>query len=368
MKFLHIARNLMAGIPAEFVKMERAEGHDSHLVYYENPGPTEGFPVIPQFYGNNAIFSLYRKLRYKSRYQDAASRVTQSVAASQFNHEPLWQPNSNIVERVWRRAKDWRVKKKIPGIIKDFNLKGYDVIFFHGARDLTWGGHLARALKNDGAKIISVFHGTELRVEGVNRAMHALTDLNITMEQDHLALHPDIYFIFMPFDVARFKVETDWTSRIKIMHAPSNRYNKGTDIILPVMDTLKQKYDFDFILLEGVSQEEVRRQKARCHLCIDHVGNRGGTGYGVSSLESFAMGVPCVADFTEEMRKFLPEHPFFLADKDNVSQVLEAILQKPEVLAQRGATCRQWVEDTHGFESVYNRLRELCHNAGIHIT
>lgn len=96
---------------------------------------------------------------------------------------------------------------------------------------------------------------------------------------------------------------------LRIVHAPSHRYNKGTDIILPAIERLKARFDFEFVLVEGLPQDECRKVKWTCDLCVDRIGNRGGTGYGISSLEMFAAGIPCLTDFTDFLSDSLPGHP-----------------------------------------------------------
>jgi hypothetical protein len=154
-------------------------------------------------------------------------------------------------------------------------------------------------------------------------------------------------------------------SPLRVVHAPSHRYNKGTDLILPIIERLKGRFDFEFVLVEGKTQAECRAIKAGCDLCIDQVGNRGGTGYGVSSLEMLALGIPCVSDFTAPLDKFMAGHPFYLADPATLENVLTGILAAPDQLIARGTASRSWLEKTHGYAAVYARLMELYRKAGI---
>ncbi|HLP41107.1 MAG TPA: glycosyltransferase, partial [Fibrobacteria bacterium] len=279
--------------------------------------------------------------------------------------EPIRTVRPYLLQGLWRSAKDAWVRARLPGIIRRFGLDGYDVVHFDGARDLTHGAHLARELKRRGARIVSVFYGTELRVEGVTPALDALTDLSITMEFDHRFLHPDIFFMPAPFEMPEAPRKTALHSPLRVVHAPSHRYNKGTDLILPVIDRLKARFDFEFVLVEGKTQEECRRIKWDCDLCIDQVGNRGGTGYGVSSLEMLAAGIPCVSDFTKPLADFLPGHPFHLADPGTLEEVLAGILADPDQILARGEAGRRWVEETHGHKAIHDRLVEGYRKAGI---
>src|SRR5690606_17930355 len=130
-------------------------------------------------------------------------------------------------------------------------LDGYDVVHFDGARDLTHGAHLAAELKRRGARIVSIFYGTELRVDGVTPALDGLSDLNLTLEFDHMYLHPNIHFIPAPFEMPPVPGKRIGGPKPRIVHAPSQRYNKGTDLILPVIEKIKARHDCAFVLVES---------------------------------------------------------------------------------------------------------------------
>ncbi len=381
MKILHLTHGPFQGLPRHFLELERRFGHQADLVFFQGPADSDGFPEIPQILMDYYPIRKFRAWQVRHRVQEANRRLIAPEAADlQVRREPIAQMRPNLLQAAWRNLKDARVRRSIPGIIRDYNLDGYDVVHFDGARDLTYGAHLAAELKRRGARIVSVFYGTELRVDGVTPALDHLTDLNLTLEFDHLYLHPNIHFIPAPFEMAGEEmaaVEMAATempaaaprralhSPLRIVHAPSQRYNKGTDLILPVMDRLKARYDFEFVLVEGVTQAECRRLKAGCDLCVDQVGNRGGTGYGVSSLEMLVQGIPCVSDFTPLLAGFMPGHPFYLADPSTLESVLAGILANPAQLLERGAASRAWLEKTHGYRAVYDRLMELYAGAGI---
>lgn len=367
MKILHVAHGLFQKVPLQFLNMERRYGHDSDIVYYQSPHDTSGYPTIPWLLMDYWPIRKYRAWKLRDRVVESHRRIVEPREEDlRARREPLSLKPPGILERAWYPIKDSFIRRRIPAIIEEFGLRGYDVVHFDGARDLTWTADLARALKAGGSRIVSVFYGTELRVDGVVPALDALSDLNISVETDHVYLHPDMNFVFPPFEL---KVDAPRERRpgapLRIVHAPSDRYNKGTDIILPVIEKLKARHDFEFVLVEGVTQDECRRIKNTCDLCIDHVGNRGGTGYGISSLEMFAAGIPCVADFAEYLAKSMPDHPFYLATPETLESVLAGILANPEALPLRGEESRRWLEKTHGYASVYPRMQELYARIGL---
>jgi hypothetical protein len=365
MRILHLAQGLMANLPRQFLEMERRAGHESDLVYFQGPADTRGWPTIPQQLADFAPVRAYRAWRIKERVRESKRRLEEPGPEDlKARAEPLALIPRGPFERIWYPLKDALIRRRIPSIIREFKLDGYDAVHFDGARDLNWSADLAKALKAGGARIVSVFYGTELRVEGVNPALEAVSDLDLTVEPDHPILHPRIHYVPTPFEIKADRPERK-PGPVRIVHAPSDRFNKGTDIILPVIERLKRKFDFEFLLIEGVPQDECRRLKYSCDLCIDQVGNRGGTGYGVSSLETFAAGIACVSDFTPALAALFPGHPFYLANPDTLEAVLTGILSEPAGLFEKGRQARAWLEATHGYASVRPRVSELYARMGL---
>ena len=367
MRILHLAHGPMQKVPLHFREMEKRNGHVSDIVFFEGPVDTSAYPTIPWLLLNIPPVRKYRAWKLKDRVVESNRRLVRPVEGDRsVRKEPLALIPRGPVEKIWYPIKDYFIRKRVPDIIRDFKLDGYDVIHFDGARDLNWSADLARELKARGAKIVSVFYGTELRVDGVVPALDKLTDLNVTLESDHVYLHPKIHFVFAPFELkVEPRPQRPLSRALRIVHAPSDRYNKGTDIILPVIERLKTRFDFEFVLVEGLSQDECRKVKNTCDLCVDQIGNRGGTGYGISSLEMFAAGIPCMSDFTDFLSDSLPGHPFFLADPDTLELELAAILSHPESLAERGERSRLWLQETHSYASVYLTMKSLYAKLGL---
>ena len=356
----------MATVPLHFREMERRAGHHSDIVFFQGPSDTSKWPTIPQTLFDYAPVRAYRAWRVRERVKESNRRLVRPRPEDrQVSARPLSQIRRGPLESLWYPIKDALLRRRIPSLIREFKLDGYDAVHFDGARDLNWSADLAKALKARGARIVSVFYGTELRVDGVTPALDALTDLNISVESDHAYLHPDIHCIPPPFELKAERDPRPANGPVRMVHAPSDRYNKGTDIILPVIERLKQRFDFEFVLVEGLPLEECRRVKYSCDLCIDQVGNRGGTGYGISSLEMFAAGIPCLSDFTDFLSASLPGHPFYLAAPDTLETVLADILSHPGELRRRGERCRRWLAETHGYDAVRARLRPIYARLGL---
>jgi hypothetical protein len=366
MRILHLAHGPMATVPLHFREMERRAGHHSDIVYFQGPYDTSGWPTIPWTLFDYAPIRAYRAWKLRERVRESNRRLVEPKPEDrQAPPRPLSLQKRGPIEAVWYPIKDALMRRRVPSIIRDFKLGGYDAVHFDGARDINWSADLARTLKAGGARIVSVFYGTELRVDGVTPALDALSDLNISVESDHVYLHPDIHFVYPPFELQAQRAPRTPGGPVRIVHAPSDRYNKGTDIILPVIERLKGRFDFEFVLVEGVPRDECRRIKYTCDLCIDQVGNRGGTGYGISSLEMFAAGIPCLSDFADYLSASLTDHPFYLATPASLEQVLTGILSDPAGLRERGERSRRWLAATHGYDAVRPRMREIYAPLGL---
>ena len=101
--------------------------------------------------------------------------------------------------------------------------------FYRNGRDII-------NFKRLGKKIICCYTGSDLRMRGVIPQIDAVSDLNVTVEFDHLTLHPNINHVFFPFDASEFKLATAKNeNEVLIGHAPTNRAAKGSDVIIPIV-------------------------------------------------------------------------------------------------------------------------------------
>ncbi|MEJ2568340.1 MAG: glycosyltransferase family 1 protein, partial [candidate division WOR-3 bacterium] len=141
--------------------------------------------------------------------------------------------------------------------------------------------------------------------------------------------------------------------KLTICHAPTKRYLKGTDYVLKAVNGLKNKYDFEFLLIENTPHKEVLKIKERqCDVLVDQLTDLGGFGYGMNSMESLSMGIPCITYINPQYEKFLKVHPFINANKENIKEVLEKILKNPEILLKKSAESRRWVVKEHNYMNV----------------
>jgi hypothetical protein len=172
----------------------------------------------------------------------------------------------------------------------------------------------------------------------------------------------------MPFDVESFARAPGGGggpggSRLRISHAPRNRALKGSNHIIEVVRSLERDHPVELVLIEGKTHAEALAIKATCDLAIDQVGNYGGLGYGMNSLETLAMEIPTITEMTPAYEAFVPDHPFLNATEATLGDVVLAALADPELRRRKGREGRAWVARRHGaravVEDIYRTWREL---------
>lgn len=128
---------------------------------------------------------------------------------------------------------------------------------------------------------------------------------------------------------------------LTVVHAPTNRAIKGTDEVIRACALLQKKYPgrIRLQLVEQVSHEEALELYCQADLVVDQL--RIGW-YGALAVEVMKMGKPVVVYIEPRDLRFLPNkmakevmQAVITANEDNLQQVLEDCLNRPEILRQK---------------------------------
>ena len=353
MKILHIAPQNTAGMPIDFVKMHRAAGHTSNLLTI--------FKNTLDFEEDISIGLSLPAGKFAKKWRD---KKIQPVTSGK--PKLKYVGSKNIAEEYFFRIRDRFNKKKINTIIEEFDLYSYDVYHFDGGVDLFRDVSFAKELKKRKKKIVCCYFGSDLRTRGIFKELDELSDLNLTVEFDHIALYKGINYLYFPFDSSALKYKSPQTDQIRIIHSPTNRAFKGTDRILEVIEKLKKEAKFEFLLKENIHRSELLKIKKTCNLAIDQVGGlMGGSGYGKNSIENLAMGIPTSTEFSKDYIDFIKENPFICSTIDTLYDDLLDVIKNKEKLKELSEKGSKWVEKYHSFNSVNLMLMEYYKNAGI---
>jgi glycosyltransferase involved in cell wall biosynthesis len=276
--------------------------------------------------------------------------------------------SKNLYEKIYYKFYDFLIQPKIEKVISDFSLSDFDIIHYDGGLDFYRDSRQALKWKKQGKKIVCCYYGSDLRIRGLIKELDEISDLNLTSEYDHLALKKDLKYLFYPYDTSELPPKKGKTNgTIKIIHSPTNRKYKGTELIISVIDKIKKERNIEFLLMENVDRKKLLEIKSECDISIDQVGGTmGGTGYGKAGLETLAMGIPTITNMTNAYEKWLPENPFVVANTfDQLYKSLIELIDNENFRIENGNKGIEWVNNYHSFENVNKELKRLYNTSGI---
>lgn len=364
MKILYISPENTVGTLALYKRIHADHGNTSrYITFYHSPkGFQEDICLNLPFNFTRPTLKKIRHWIYK------LYRGKQGYHTEKAGHPPVWKPEGNFdasflswKEKIW--------DKRIQETIKTHHLYNVDVVHFESGMDFYKDARFAKELKKHGAKIVCHFHGEDLRTRGVLKELDAISDLNLTNELDLLEKHPNIHYIFLPFDVDAFienypKHKEHHDIPI-VSHAPTNRYYKGSDIIIPICRKLEREGKIRFILIENLPHTKAMELKNRSDIFIDQIGDKGGWGYGMNSVESLAMGVCTMTEMNAQYCRFIPDHPFVNVTADTLYASLINTIGDERYRDQKGQESMVWVRKYHDIKSVGDTLYSYYRKIGL---
>ena len=197
-------------------------------------------------------------------------------------------------------------------------------------------------------------------------AIDKVSSLNLTSELDLLKKHPNIKYLFLPYDTKIHNPSFESNSSIRICHSPTNRFYKGSDTIIPICEELaSENENVEFILIENRSHSDTLAIKKTCDILIDQVHNRGGWGYGMNSIEALSMGLCCVTELVPEYVDFIPGHPFVNVNEDNLKNTLMDLIDNPKRIIEHKQKSRHWVIKNHNLHNTADVLYGYYQGHGI---
>ncbi len=357
-KILHISPENTAGVPFNVMKMQNEFGFYSRLITF--------YKSKYDFPEDICLGLKLHKGRLAMKWRDyKRSELRKELKEKEICHlihMPYFTPK-NTLEKFYMNLREKKNRNIFLKGLENIDSETFDIIHFDSGIDFFSDSRMAKKWKQNGKKIVNSYFGDDLRTRGIIREMDELSDLNLTFVYDHTFRHPDINFLFFPFNAASIKYisDRDYSSqkKIKIIHSPTDRFVKGTHWIINAIDKVKRNREIDFILPEKLPWKKLLEIKDGCHMAIDQIGNRGGTGYGINSLETLSMGIPTITDMNMGMDKWLPENPFIIANPDNLAEKIIELVDNETYRLNKRLESRKWVEKYHSYQSVFNKLNEL---------
>ena len=278
---------------------------------------------------------------------------------------PLFR-ESRGVEEVLFALRDSINTPRIRKVIAEHSLNDFDIYHFEQGADPFRDGRWARELDDRGKAIVCFYHGTDLRNRGLFEAVHRISRLNLTSEIDLLRLIPGMRYLYLPIDAERLTpTPRSPDGRIRICHAARNRAYKGSDEIEKVIRKLAQRYPVDWVMIENTPHTQALKMKAASDIFIDQITDAGGWGYGASSVEALALGLPTVTRINPVVAGFLGRHPFIHSDASTLENTLVELIENEALRIEKGREGRHWVEQRHGLDSVMETLYGYYRDASL---
>lgn len=144
-------------------------------------------------------------------------------------------------------------------------------------------------------------------------------------------------------NVKDFKVGAIRNSKPLIVHSPTRRHTKGTKFVIQAIEALKKKYEFDFILIEGIPREKALELVAKCDIFIDQLllGSNG-----MASCEAMSMSKSVICYIAKAVYdNGLPsECPIISATPDTIECEIEKLLKNQDLRESLGRQGREYAE------------------------
>ena len=353
LKILHIAPFNIAGVPITFVNAERKMGHYSRLITLGKDPRNYEEDICLELPFLNFWGTQLAKQLFSDPSKLSISNLSKTPSAQPLYWEPRGRTEAALVsfrERIWNR--------RINTVLEEIRFWEFDVYQLDGGLEFFRDGRTVKRLKELGKKIICCYTGSDLRTRGLIREIDAASDLNITLEFDHLKLHSHIHHVFFPFTADGYQVRPEpGATTINIGHAPTNRQAKGSDDIIAAVQALQHDFPVELVLIENLPHREAIRLKAQCHIFVDQIGDLG---YGINSLEALAMGIPTCSCLAGGFAERYPEHPFVVIDAGNIKAKLTELIGDAKLRKQKGVYGRSWVQHNHDSRQVVKAIHELA--------
>jgi glycosyltransferase involved in cell wall biosynthesis len=168
------------------------------------------------------------------------------------------------------------------------------------------------------------------------------------------------YLLNQRVDVTNFKpiYPVENNSRPLIIHSPTAKVCKGSNLILPIIEELKKEYQFDFVLLHNISREEVLEIMQKADIFLDQIilGS-----YGMAAMEAMSFGKPVMCYIMPEVFEagLSKECPIVNTNPDNLKEELIKLITNPQLRHDIGIKSRKFVEKFHDVEKVSSLLLSI---------
>ena len=159
--------------------------------------------------------------------------------------------------------------------------RGYDVLHVHGGLTRKRVDILLSRMTTKQI-LIGHYHGSETRL-GYGLHYRRFIDLGVVATPDLLRWLPECRYVPNPVEMPESISDLPDTPSTKVVHIPSDRRIKGTEVIEEAVRQLKVSgLDVELAILEGVPHRKAMEEVGRSHIVADWISREELAGFRVS--------------------------------------------------------------------------------------
>lgn len=166
------------------------------------------------------------------------------------------------------------------------------------------------------------------------------------------------YHIQQFFDPSPFK-RVKWLKpgdRVRVVHAPTDRAIKRTDLFLEIMSRLQKEFNVEVDVIEKVSNQECMARKQQGHITYDEMGTPT---FGLNSIESMAMGHVCLSSVNPHVLSYFPDTPVVRITENTLELMLRKLLGDVELINRIGDLSYEFVRRHYNVKTSAIRFSHL---------
>lgn len=265
----------------------------------------------------------------------------------------------------------------------------YDIFHFHYGMTLIEENDDIEIIQELGKKIVMNYWGSDIRIASIAKTMCPNMYVNGTYEDNvrrrtesmgkriRDCIVPDyelyayvkdyyehVHLVRQAINMSEYEYKEPERKHgmVKILHAPTNRKNKGTEEIIRAIAHIKQKYAVEFILAEGYKNKELMKLCADADIIINALGVGA---FGIFALESMAMGKPVLSEISPYMKEHYPsELPIVNITKETIEEQLIHLIEDVDDRINIGKQSREYVAKYHDSSVIAKQLLGIYRKLG----
>lgn len=266
-------------------------------------------------------------------------------------------------------------------------MEEYNIFHFYFGQSFLDNREDLKILKENGKKIVMSYLGSDCRIHTENikynpyykNICHMLNiDESRVIENlekcsqyidcaiaGPIDAHLNVSKYFKFTYINRLGLDLDYYRPVKsqnkipvIVHAPTARAIKGSEYVFTAINNLRNRFDFDFKVIENTPYKEAKKIYEQADLVIDQLilGE-----YGRLACECMAMGKPVICYYNEHYKQFngIEDIPIINANPDTIERVIGECLSNLDQIKDIGIKSRQYVEKYHDIRKNVENLLQI---------